>query len=146
MDLLRRMLREIRVPEDFDEDWYGYATNQLSHFVLGFTTACVFSGMHFWFLGEFAEKGALWFTIAFIYAIWEVGVQKWRGPDSVEDWMFFSVYGAGFAILFFNETSPGSPELTTNMAYVFPAITILYGHLTLGIAARVYQKVRGDGG
>lgn len=145
MNTLKKILEELRTTQDFDGDWYGYATNQLSHFVLGFAMACVFSAMHFWTFGEFAEKGALWFTIAFLYAIWELGVQRWRGIDTIEDWVFYSVYGAGSAILFFNETTPGSPILTTSMEYVMPFVAILFGHLGIGILVRIYQKVRGHG-
>jgi len=145
MLLIKRVFQELKRTEDFSSDWYGYATNQLSHFVLGFTMACVFSAMHFWLLGDFADKAALWFTIAFIYGMWELGVQRWRGFDSVEDWVFYSVYGAGSAILFFNETTPGSPILTTSIEYVMPFVAILFGHLVVGILVRIYQKVRGHG-
>ena len=141
MDLIRKVIAELRKPEDFGGDWYGYATNQLSHFVLGFTTACVFSAGHFWAFGEFMEKGALWFVIAFIYAIWEIGVQPWRGFDSVEDWLFYAAYGAGAAIILFTEISPGQPELMTSMEYVLPVAAIVYGHLAAGIIARICVKV-----
>lgn len=144
MNVIKRIFRELHKTDDFSSDWYGYATNQLSHFVLGFTAACVFSALHFWSFGEFAEKGALWFTIAFTYAIWELGVQRWRGLDSIEDWVFYSVYGAGAAILLFNETEPGSPILTTSMEYTPPFMALLYGHLAIGIVARIYQKVKDE--
>lgn len=110
-------------------------------FRIGVSTACAFSAFHFWAFSEFAQKGALWFTIAVIYAIWELGVQKWRGVDSVEDWIFYSVYGAGSAILFFNEIEPGSPMLVTSMEYVLPFILLFYGHIAAGILARVCAKV-----
>lgn len=141
--LLKSIFAELRSPSDFGQDWYGYATNQLSHFVLGFTMACLFSALHFAVFGEFMEKGALWFIIAFIYALWELGVQRWRGIDSVEDWLFYSVYGAGAAILFFNEIEPGSPVLITSMEYVMPFIALLYGHIAAGIIARICAKVLG---
>lgn len=138
---IKEVLAELRVSEDFGNDWYGYATNQLSHFVLGFTLTCLFSAAHFWAFDEFAQKGALWFAVGFVYAIWELGVQKWRGIDSLEDWIFFSVYGAGSAILFFNEIEPGNPELITSMTYVLPFLAVFYGHIAAGIFARLCLKV-----
>lgn len=140
-EIFRAILAELRVPEDFGSDWYGYATNQLSHCMLGILAACLLSGLHFWTFGEFAEKGALFFVIAIGYAIWEVGVQPWRGIDTVEDWVFFTVYGAGSMILFFNETQPGSPVLTTSMEWVMPFIAIVVGHLVAGVVARICVKV-----
>lgn len=35
IDVLGRVWRDLRTPEDFKNDWYGYASNQLAHVTIG---------------------------------------------------------------------------------------------------------------
>lgn len=136
---LRAIISELKRPDDFGKDWYGYATNQLAHFVLGFSTACALSFAHLYVFGEFSDKVALWALIALLYAGWELIIQKSSRCDAIEDWTFYAVYGAGGAIFLFNEVEPGKPDLITSMEYIPPFMVVFYGHLITGVVVRIWQ-------
>ncbi len=145
IDLFGIIWRELKTPDAYPNNWYGYAKNQLSHFMLGFTAACVMSHVHFTIFDEFAQKGALWASIAMMYAIYELSSQGWQGKDTVEDWFFFAIYGAGVPIFMFNEIEQGSPVLTVNATLAIPAVAVIYGHLIVGIIARIItMQARND--
>jgi len=42
MSMIRRILSELRTPDDQGRDWYGWATNQLAHAFLGALVAYAF--------------------------------------------------------------------------------------------------------
>lgn len=143
MNIISAIWSELKTPDSYSKDWYGYLTNQVSHLALGFATACVMSNLHFMVFGEFAEKWALWFAIAVCYATFELTGQGWRGKDTIEDWIFVSVYGAGVPIAVFSEIEKGNPDLVLNSRVVVPIICFIVAHLIGGIVARVYLKLRG---
>jgi hypothetical protein len=142
MLILSTIWNELKTPDGYPVDWYGYATNQVTHLAMGFAFVCILSGLHFAMFGEFAQKGALWFTAAMVYAVYELSSQGWNGKDTVEDWVFFSIYGAVPPIAMFSEIEVGNPELLVNSQIAAPVIGVVVAHLIGGILARVYLKVR----
>ena len=129
--------------DNFRLDWYGYATNQLSHALLGFLASCIVSYLSFIILGQFWLKEFIWLTAASIYTLIEV-VQKQTGNiwDCVEDFIFFAIYGAGSGYLLFDEVTPGSPEIVTNILYTLKVVAIIGSHLLVGISLRLYNAYR----
>ena len=144
MNILTDIWTELNTPDNYANNWYGYATNQVTHLAMGFAAACLLSNFYFYVFGEFAEKGALWFVLALIYAVYELSAQGWNGKDTIEDWFFFSVYGAGVPIMIFSETEIGSPIVSVNTQMVVPVLGVVIAHLIGGVAARIYLKVRAD--
>ena len=144
MNILTTIWKELNTPDGYPADWYGYATNQVTHLAMGFAAACLLSNFHFYIFDEFARKGALWFAIALMYAVYELSAQGWNGKDTVEDWVFFSVYGAGVPIVIFTELEVGSPMLSINSQLVVPVIAVIVAHLLGGVVARIYLKVRAN--
>jgi hypothetical protein len=144
MRIFSEIWRELNTPDGFTTNWYGYATNQVTHLAMGFSAVCVVSALYFGFHGEFSQKAHLWGLVAISYAIYEMAAQGWNGKDTVEDWVFFSLYGAGVPVVIMNEVTPGNPTLEVNSQLVVPAIGLVVAHLLGGIIARVYLKIRGQ--
>lgn len=140
--VIETIIREITTPENYRRNWYGYATNQLSHMMLGFIYCSLMSSIHWGFFHEFAHKQVLFSFVAATYAAFELGTQKWRGWDTVEDWMFFALYGGGVPVLLFDEIEVGNPALTTRIDFVIPVVGIISFHLLAGIVVRIVNEVR----
>lgn len=134
--------RELTRAENYRRNWYGYATNQLSHMMLGFIYCCAVSAAHWAYYHEFAEKPVLWLFVAVTYAAFELGTQKWKGWDTVEDWMFFALYGGGVPVLIFTEIEAGNPTVTTSIEWAIPTVGIIFTHLVSGIVVRIVNGVR----
>ena len=132
-----RIFSELATPSNFSRDWYGYATNQISHTALGFIAASLVAVVLFCFLGEFAPKEFSLALTALAYGAWELRKPSW---DALEDFIFFAMYGAGSATMLFNEITPGSPIVETNALYIPKFTAIITVHLIVGILARAYKK------
>lgn len=139
MNLLKSIFSELGTSDNYHTNWYSYATNQLSHTLLGFITSCIVSYTTFLILGEFWVKEYIWGTAALLYIFVELIQRQTRNIwDAVEDFIFFAVYGAGVGYLLFNEVSPGSPEVKSNILYTIKVVSIIGGHLSVGILMRAY--------
>ncbi len=44
MNLLGRILKELKTPDDQGNDWYGWTSNQMAHALLGVVVALFFAG------------------------------------------------------------------------------------------------------
>ena len=137
MSILKTILSDLSTPDNFSRNWYGYATNQISHAALGFLLTALVSYLWFCFWGEFAPREYAWAFVAAAYAAWELRKPSW---DGLEDFIFFAVYGAGSATMLFSEVTPGSPEVITEVTYIPKVLAIITMHLSVGIVARVIKK------
>lgn len=137
MSFVKKVIKDLSTPDNFSYNWYGYATNQISHATLGFLALSIVSFILFIILGEFAQKEVTWLIVAVLYVLWEIRSPSW---DGLEDFIFFVVYGAGSASLLFNEVNPGSPVVETSIDYVPKIVLIIATHLFVGIVARVIRK------
>ena len=88
-----RKFKEFFHSESFEEDAYGYLTNQISHVVLGFYVITLIVGITFnFFLDAYPNQVPFVLAAVFGYLfIWELGIQGWRGLDTLEDSMYFSM-------------------------------------------------------
>lgn len=125
--------------DSFRNNWYSYATNQLSHTLLGFLTSCLVSYVSFLILDEFWVKEYILITSAAIYLLVELIQKQDNIWDCIEDFTFFVVYGAGSGYLLFDEVSVGSPEVRTNILYTLNVVSIISAHLSIGILIRILQ-------
>ena len=143
MNLLKSIFSELGTSDNYHTNWYGYATNQLSHTLLGFITSCIVSYTTFLILGEFWVKEYIWGTAAILYLFVELIQRQTRNIwDCVEDFIFFAIYGAGSGYLLFDEVTPGSPEIVTNILYTLKVVAIIGSHLLVGISLRLYNAYR----
>lgn len=122
--------------DSFRTDWYGYLTNQVSHVALGtiFTWAATVFCLAT--IGEFPYKAHLFMALAGMYLLYELLYQGWHKWDTIEDWVFFSLYGVGGTVLTFHEFDVGSSLATFDInapRFIFPIIGV---HLLIGCLIR----------
>lgn len=122
--------------EAFESDWYGWATNQTSHMTFGAASAFVFSSVWFYTFGEFPFKIVAASIIAAVYIFFEV-IRGWFGWDSIEDTLFFALYGSGGALVVFSEVKPGEDTLIVSTSNVVPILMVVSVHLASGILSRM---------
>ena len=94
-----RNFKEFFSSESFEQDAYGYLTNQISHVVLGCYVMTLVVGIAFnFFLDTYPNQIPFVIAVIATYTfLWELGIQGWRGLDTLEDSMYFSM-GAGLWI------------------------------------------------
>jgi len=124
-------------PSRFLGDWYGYATNQLSHMLIGQVSAIVVASSAWWLFGEFPERIWAWLAILAAYLAW--GARKWGGWDSIEDTMFFAIYGAGVALFASREIVPGGLNLVVDLQPFLMTAPVVAVHLAVGVWFRWKQ-------
>ena len=145
-EALKLILHDLSTPSDFHSDWYGWATNQMAHITLGIMLTAIVSCFNFLVFGEFAYKAVLWGVVATTYILFvEMQQGKSRFWDSVEDFVFVVIYGAGTSIMMFHEVAPGSPEMRVNITSVAPICVIVTTHLIAGSLSRAVEQVRKNG-
>lgn len=135
IDWLRKWFEQ----DDFVDDWYGWLTNQISHFAFGIAVVFVVSVAWFMIFGEFPVKVIIWPIIAAVYMAIE-WLRGWSWGDSVEDTVFFAGYGAGGALLVFTEKTIGSPALEMSVMDVKPIFLIVCAHIVAGVFVRLPER------
>lgn len=135
MNRFLRWFRSTFEQDDFAHDWYGWATNQISHIGLGIGMALISSTIYLTVFGEFPVRWMMWFALLWSYIVNE-WARGWHGFDSVEDTLFTTGYGAGGAFLLFKEVTPGDPHLVVSAADVLPLLGVSLAHLGWGCFLR----------
>lgn len=122
--------------DSFRDDWYGYLTNQVSHVALGtiFTWAATVFALAV--AGEFPYKAHLFLVLSGLYLFYEILYQGWAKWDTIEDWIFFSLYGVGGTVLTFDEFDKGSSLATFDISAPTLIFPIIGAHLLVGIFIR----------
>lgn len=137
-------MKNLFTPNFFRDDWYGYLTNQISHVSLGVFLTWALCFFCFLILDGLPYKTSIFFTLTILYFLYELLFQGWQGVDTVEDWVFFSLYGVLGTVLAFTEFSVGLGLVTLSItapSYIFP---ILILHLLIGCFLRKYGKIPHD--
>lgn len=133
----REIIAELRTPEDFRRDWYGYATNQLSHAMIGLAAAFAICAAWNGVTGEWPWRWQVAAMLVVIGVAWEVFAQPWRRWDSVEDIVFFAGWGGGGGLLSVKEIGSGlvlhDPGVTTAM------FVGCFLHVAIGSASRLVR-------
>jgi len=94
MSLISTILDQLETPDDQGRDWYGWASNQLSHAVLGLLYA---GAVQLW-LHSVGIGAAVAMTIALVKEFFDIRrVPTWRtAQDSLQDVLFQGI-GAALA-------------------------------------------------
>ena len=93
MSAIRQVIRILASePSAFDGDPYGGFLNQWGHFTGGVAAFLLACAAFFVFDGEMPPRyiAAVFVIGAYVWII-EIRVQGWRGKDSLEDTLFFSM-------------------------------------------------------
>lgn len=127
----------LMTPDNFSRDPYGWLTNQISHLTLGFAAVVLYCSLGAHIAGVFPDKWVIWTSIAVSYALIEV-IQ--RGPfwDSVEDFIFVVIYGAGLTLWVMEWTGGG--RFAGDIADLAPWVYYVLFHLVAGSVVRLARK------
>lgn len=123
-------------PDSFQDDWYGYLTNQVSHISLGVFLTWVLCFISFLVVGELPYKIEIFSFLAVLYFLYELLFQGWHGLDTIEDWVFFSLYGVLGTVVTFTEVAS---VITLNLiapTIIFPVLIL---HLFVGCLLREFN-------
>lgn len=127
-------------PDAFENDWYGWVTNQVSHIGLGVGLTFFISVVFFLMFGEMPYKVSVLSLIAAGYIAYELGVQGWQGADTVEDSVFVVGYGSSGALAAFSEMSIGSSLLSVDLIALLPFFVVAVCHVAAGALFRRTSK------
>lgn len=95
-------------------------------------------------MGELPYKFQIFTTLAGMYFLYELFFQGWKGIDTIEDWVFFSIYGVMGTILSFNEFDIGSNLVTISITAPTTIFIVLTIHLFIGCLLRKFNKIPDD--
>ena len=140
--VVRKIYRDLATPSDFAGDWYGWASNQTAHIAVGIILTAAVSLVSYSILGTFAQKSNLFAIVGAIIIATQARSLPVRFWDTIEDTVFMLLYGAGSAILLFNEVAPGSPEMRVSIEAIGPVCLIIAAHLMAGSVFRAAKEVR----
>lgn len=130
----------LMTPDNFPNNWYKWLTNQISHCALGFALVILYCALGAHIADSFPDKWVIWVSIAVGYALIEV-IQ--RGPfwDSVEDFLFVVVYGAGLTLWVIEWT--GGWTFSGDMSDMAPWVFYILFHLLSGVVVRLARAKSG---
>ena len=127
---------EINTPDDFYQDPYGEATNQLSHAALGALIVIAFCFAYEWWWGEFPMKPVAAIVVTLPYLLGEIFDQRWRGWDTIADVYFYSI--GGYVVLAsLSEVRAYERILLEPNPEAFGAF---FAALFIGLAIRIYPR------
>lgn len=136
MNFLISILSTFSTPSKFDQDWYGYATNQISHVGLGMFFVWFFCVFAFVISGDMPSRWQVFLSIAVMYGAKELAADRWQGADTIEDFLFLVVYGAGGALISFKQMDALSPNVVFSVFQILPFLLVCCVHLLIGLFIR----------
>lgn len=127
-------------PDDFTNDWFGWAKSQTAHIFVGIFLAFALSMVSFVVIGEFPKKTDM---LALIFVGYFLGfkllLQGWQGWDTIEDVVFVVGYGAAGPLAASMEIEPGKAAIIMDLEPLLPYFYICVAHLIAGVSWRAYQ-------
>ncbi len=130
--------RKLLTPSNFEKDWYGWLTNQVSHVFLGIFAVFAVSMTGFAVSGEFPVKTQMLMGIGAAYFLGiELWLQGWRGWDTIEDTVFVVGYGAAGPLAASYEIEVGRSAIIMELEPLLPYFYVCIAHLIAGILWRV---------
>lgn len=135
---------KLLTPDAFLDEPLGYAGNQLGHAGVGAILAFVICIIYFSIFGEYPIKIYVFFLILIGYIGFELKTQTFKGFDTIEDATFVCLYGSGLFLLSVSEIEIGNSDVKLNMLTVIPVLTIMLGHLMIGMVWRIFNEEKNN--
>jgi len=135
---------KLLTPDAFLDEPLGYAGNQLGHAGVGAILAFVICIIYFSVFGEYPIKIYVFFLILIGYVGFELKTQTFKGFDTIEDTTFVCLYGSGLFLLSVSEIEIGNSDVKLNMLAVIPVLTVMLGHLMIGMVWRIFNEEKNN--
>ncbi|WP_158963890.1 hypothetical protein [Chachezhania sediminis] len=142
LDFIRSLGRASR----FSGDAYGYAGNVAAHVLIGIGSVLMAAQAAQWMIGEYPYRWRIWIGIAVLYAAKEIIIDRWNGFDTVEDFAFVAIYGAGGTCMSFRAMPPGYTDIRFDPAIAQMFFVVFAWHLAIGIVKRLREAGNGPTG
>lgn len=88
---LRDLIRSFGQPSSFRGDPYGGLLNQWGHYALGAASFVLVCLAYSLWAKEMPYRYPTAAVMIGVYLAFEIGVQKWRGKDTLEDTLFYAM-------------------------------------------------------
>ena len=121
----------------FRLDWLGYINEQLYRTLLGLFIVWIIAVVAYEAVGEMPNRAVIFSTCLIACGTYEYFRFGWRGWDTIEDMIFFVVYGVGGTMITFTGYQAGSDSAVFDMAIALPMLTGFFVHLSIGAAYRM---------
>lgn len=131
-DFVKTVISEFATPEKFGDDWKGFIHNQFGHTGIGIFAVWIACLISFTIMGDLPSRFDIFLGIAFLYSTKELVADKWNGFDTVEDFLFVVVYGAGGTLAAFKQMEQNSADVVFNIHSAVPFLTACFIHLFAG--------------
>ena len=121
--ILKGAWDELKRPDDFWLDWYGAATNQISHIFIGLVSSGVIASSYSLFFGEMPFRINVLCAVFTIFVIFvQIINQGWNGKDTFWD-TYFVTLGLSAGLYSFLEIKV--PDYDTVLVF-FPERLLLF--------------------
>lgn len=92
--------------------------------------------LNFSVFGEFPHKHHIFISGLSGYVIYEIVDQELNGWDTVEDIVFFGIYGVGGTLITASEITPGNPIAVVDVMALGAVFLVGFCHLSFGSLLR----------
>lgn len=131
-NFILHVFRSVGTAQRFPRDWYAYATNQISHVGIGILWVWIVCLVSFAVVGDLPYRSEIFVGVALIYLAKELVIDRWSGFDTVEDFLFLVVYGAGGTLVSFRQIDALSSDVVFNIHSALPFLFTCGLHLLAG--------------
>jgi hypothetical protein len=136
------IFREVTNPSlDNPPMWYKKAVVDFAHVFLGVISIWILTSIIFFLHGEYPYKEHVWGLVAGAFLGKEILFDRWNGWDTIRDNWFFSVYGAGGAVMSFSEKAVGDWAPEPNPYWLTLFIVVSCAHIVLDVLWQVKDDV-----
>ena len=110
--------------------------------LLGLFCVWIIAVIGYMTVGELPHRGAIFMACLIVSAIVEFIRRGWRGWYTIEDLIFFTLYGIGGTMVTFTGYQATSASAVFDMKIAVPMLVGFFIHLLLGVVYRISKQGR----
>ena len=123
-----------------EHNWLNYLNVQMYRTLLGLFCVWVISVAAYTVIGNLPYRGEIFITCVLICIVVDFIRRGWRGWYTVEDLIFFTVYGIGGTLVTFTGYQQSSASAVFDMEIAFPMLIVFFSHLSVGTGYRLIKQ------
>jgi len=123
-------------------NWFDYLNVQMYRTLLGLFLVWVFAVIGYVTVGDLPHRGVIFMACLIVSAIVEFIRRGWRGWHTIEDLIFFTLYGIGGTMVTFTGYQATSASAVFDMQIALPMLVGFFTHLFLGAMYRLKKQSR----
>ena len=131
------MTLKIVPPDDWGNDWFGWAKSQTAHVFVGVFLVFALCMFGFEVFGGFPVKTHVFAVILAGYVAFKFIFQGWQRWDTIEDIVFVVGYGAAGPLSGSFEIEAGRSAIVMELGPLLPYFYVCTAHLIAGVLWRL---------